>query len=106
MAGIPVTQPIRVAMVAACPFPHAHGTWDIIHAHHAEGLVIRRGRTGRVVPGSDPAAFAEGILHIMQNQNLAARSGTAAGEQMEKNFSCRSRGQQIPETCGRLVRAS
>lgn len=49
--------------------------------------VIDHGRTGLLVPSSDPAALAAQIGSILGNRQFATRLGLAARQIVEKNFS-------------------
>lgn len=64
----------------------AWGLPIVATATGATQALIEHGRQGWLVPPADPAALADGILHVVQNTELAATLGDAARRRASHDF--------------------
>lgn len=73
---------LRIAVVAACPFPLARGT-PVSFDSSAPGMVHRRNCW--LIPGSDHRAMAEGIVTLLTSELQAREPGAAARQYVAEN---------------------
>jgi glycosyltransferase involved in cell wall biosynthesis len=67
--------------------------------------VIEHNKNGLLVDTPDPAAFADAILHLLDDAALAARLGAAARQTVEERFSVAAMAAQTIELYRRLLRS-
>ncbi|MCX5801658.1 MAG: glycosyltransferase [Candidatus Eisenbacteria bacterium] len=65
--------------------------------------VVSDGRTGLVVPPSDPAALAEAITRILRDPELAVRMGKSGRERLETHFSAEKMAKETLEVYNSLL---
>ena len=78
-----LAEPLGSALLTAM----AHGLPVVARASGAVPEVIEDGANGLLVGGEEPGAFAEAVLRLLDDGELAARLGAAARLTVEKRFS-------------------
>ncbi len=78
-----LAEPLGSALLSAM----AYGLPAVALARGAIPEVIEDGRNGLLVGGSEPGAFAERVLRLLDDSPLAVRLGAAARQTVEQRFS-------------------
>jgi glycosyltransferase involved in cell wall biosynthesis len=64
---------------------------------------IEHGTTGILVPPNDPAALAEAIIHLLRDENLRKRMGTAGRRRVEQFFTVQEQSKAMASIYDELV---
>lgn len=89
--GIP--QKLMNYMAAGCPVVSFPGS-----AAH-----LRHGVTGWIAESSEPAALADGILHLLDHPELARALGHAAREEIRREYSWDRTAEKVEEVYARVL---
>jgi len=90
--GVP--QKLMNYMAAGCPIVSFPGS-----AAH-----LRHGVTGWIVESADPAALANGVLHLLDTPELARDLGRAAREAARRDFSWERTAEKVENVYRRMLR--
>lgn len=90
--GVP--QKLMNYMAAGCPIVSFAGS-----AAH-----LRHGVTGWIVESADPAALANGVLHLLDTPELARDLGRAAREAARRDFSWERTAEKVENVYRRMLR--
>ena len=74
-----------------------------IVSFEGSGSVLEHGKTGWLVPGSDPEAFASGMLHVLDNGSLASNMGEAARQQVAEQYGWDRTARQVEHVYRRVL---
>src|SRR5690606_18538000 len=90
-AGIP--QKLMNYMAAGCPVVSFPGP----------AAPLRPGAPGRLAERSEPAALADGILHLLDHPELARALGHAAREEIRREYSWDRTAEKVEEVYARVL---
>lgn len=96
-----LAEPLGSSLLAAM----SYGLPCVGLASGAVPEVIEHNKNGLLVDTPDPAAFADAILHVLDDAALAARLGAAARQTVEERFSVAAMAAQTIELYRRLLRS-